>query len=128
MAQRSAAKGILTFGTARMPIKLFVSSSKETIKFKRLTADGNITKDKATDAKNEKEVDVSCCLFGYAVGQDEYVAFTKEERDALAGNDEQMVIENFVPEETVDSVHVEESYYVKPDLGGEAVFQALAAI
>jgi DNA end-binding protein Ku len=127
MAYRSAASGVMTFGLAKMPVKLFVSSSKESISFKKITPDGNTVKQRTFDSKIGNEIDMSCCDFGYEVEKDKFVIFTKEEYDALDSNGTNLAIEQFVPEETVDSVYVNESYYIKPDLGGEAVFQALAA-
>src|SRR5690606_34555677 len=57
-----------------------------------------------------------------------YVLFSDEEIKALeAARDNAIEITEFVPIDTVDFVHVEKSYYLGPDKGGDKAYRLLSA-
>jgi DNA end-binding protein Ku len=129
MSARASASGAITFGLVRVPVKMFTANSNETVSFKMITPEGNPIKQKNFDPVSLKEYTYNDCSKGYEVEKDTYVLFTKEELQSLdadpagKGNIE---VDSFVPEESVDFVHVEKSYYLKPDKGGDAAFKLLS--
>lgn len=129
MAARAAAKGAITFGLVRVPVKMFTAADDEGVSFRNITPEGNPIKQKYVDPVSGNEYTYSQCDKGYEIEKGQYVLFSKEELQALdadpAGKGN-VAVDCFVPEESVDSVHVEKTYYLKPDTGGDAAFKLLA--
>lgn len=129
MAARAAATGAITFGLVRVPVKMYTAADDEGVSFRNITPEGNPIKQKYVDPVSGNEYTYAQCDKGYEVEKNTYVLFSKEELQALdadpAGKGN-VAVDCFVPEETVDSVHVEKTYYLKPDKGGDAAFKLMA--
>jgi DNA end-binding protein Ku len=128
MADRSVASGPIVFGKLNIPVKYYKAASPETIKFKKITPAGNLMKQESLDSISEKEVSQTECNSGFEYEKGKFVVFTKEEIAALESTRTKgsVEIENFVPVENVDLIHVESSYYIKPDKGADRAFKLLA--
>lgn len=129
MAARAAATGAITFGLVRVPVKMYTAADDEGVSFRNITPEGNPIRQKYVDPVSGNEYTYAQCDKGYEVEKGQYVLFSKEELQALdadpAGKGN-VAVDCFVPEETVDSVHVEKTYYLKPDKGGDAAFKLLS--
>jgi len=128
MADRAVASGPISFGKLSIPVKYYKAASSETIRFKKITPEGNALKQEAFDPISDKEVKRIECNSGFEYETGKFVVFTKEEIAALesTGTKGAVEIENFVPVESVDLIHVESSCYVKPDKGADRAFKLLA--
>ena len=129
MAARASASGAITFGLVRVPVKMYTAASTESISFKTISPEGNPIRQKLVDSVSGTEYTQAQCSKGYEVEKNQYVVFSKEEVQKLeadAAGKGNVAVSCFVPEETVDFVHVEKSYYLKPDKGGDAAFKLIA--
>src|SRR5689334_4516948 len=64
---------------------------------------------------------------GYEYARGQFVLFTEEELKALNPEPTNAIdIAEFVPEEKVDPVYFEKSYYLGPDKGGDRPYRLLA--
>jgi len=63
---------------------------------------------------------------GYQFSKDQYVAFTKEELDAMAQEAQRAIeITEFIPASAIDPVYFDHPYYVGPEKGGEKAYRLL---
>jgi DNA end-binding protein Ku len=63
---------------------------------------------------------------GYQFSKDQYVAFTKEELDAMAQEAQKAIeITEFIPASAVDPVYFDRPYYLGPEKGAEKAYRLL---
>jgi DNA end-binding protein Ku len=88
---------------------------------------GNRIRYKVVDAQTSEEVERSDLVRGYEFAKDRYVTLTDEELDELkVESSDTMVVESFVPADSVPPVYFGNAYYVAPD--GEAGMEAFTVI
>jgi DNA end-binding protein Ku len=129
MSARASASGSISFGMVSVPVKYYTAASSESVKFRMITPKGNPIKQKYVDPVDGEEYSFKDCHKGFEYEKGKFVMFSPEEIKALEseGNKGCVEIEQFVPIETIDLVHVEQSYYIKPDKGGDKAFKLLAS-
>jgi DNA end-binding protein Ku len=111
---RSIWNGTISFGLAHVPIKLYSATESKTVSFHEVhLADGARLEHKRICSKEGKEVPYKEVVKGFEVAPDEYVVLSKDEVAAAAGGRGKVIeIEEFVPDEDIDPVFYEKTYYV----------------
>ncbi len=128
MAARSIGSGTISFGLVSIPFKLYTAASSVAVSFNMLNKKtGNRLKQQYVDAVDKSIVERTEMVKGYEFAKDQYVQFSEDELKKLeAAKTDSLELVEFVPEDTVDLVHMEKSYYIGPDKGGERAYQLLA--
>lgn len=128
MAARSIGSGTISFGLVSIPFKLYTAASAQSVSFNMLNKKtGNRLKQQYVDAVDKSIVERNETVKGYEFAKDQYVQFTDEEMKKLeAAKTDSLELVEFVPENTVDLVYMEKSYYIGPDKGGERAYQLLS--
>jgi DNA end-binding protein Ku len=129
MAPRAYWKGYLTLSLVSCPIGLFpATSEREKISFHQLNkATGNRIKYQKVDAETGDEVANDDIVKGYEVGKGDYITLEPEELEAVAIESKRIIaIDAFVPRKEIDTLYLDQPYYIVPD--GEVGAQAFAVI
>jgi DNA end-binding protein Ku len=119
---KSIWNGTISFGLAHVPIKLYSATESKTVSFREVhLSDGAPIEHRRICSKEGKEVPYKEVVKGYEVSEDEYVVLEKDEVKAAAGSRGKVIeIEEFVPDDAVDPVFYEKTYYVGCRDDGEA--------
>ena len=118
MASRPIGNGNISFGLVSIPVKLFSATRSRAVSFNLLHAkDLSRIQQKIYCPVDDAIIERSELVRGLEVEKGRYVTFTDDELKKLeARNEHAIEITEFLPLESVDPVHFEESYY----LGAEA--------
>ena len=105
-----------------MPIKLYSATESKTVSFHEVhLKDGARLEHKRICSKEDKEVPYKEVVKGFEVAADEFVVLEKDEVAAAAGARGKVIeIEEFVPDDEIDPVFYEKTYYVGCRDDGEA--------
>ncbi len=119
---RSIWNGTISVGLAHVPIKLYSATESKTVSFHEVhLKDGARLEHKRICSKEDKEVPYKEVVKGFEVAPDEFVVLEKDEVAAAAGTRGKVIeIEEFVPDEEIDPVFYEKTYYVGCRDDGEA--------
>jgi DNA end-binding protein Ku len=127
MAARAISSGTISFGLVSIPIKLYTAASPKSVSFNMLTPTGGRVKQQYVDAITGEVVDRASMTKGYEHARDQFVVFTEEELKKLdSPKTNQLELIEFVPKASVDPIHIEKSYYLGPDKGGDRAYRLLA--
>jgi DNA end-binding protein Ku len=129
MAPRACWKGYLKLSLVSCPIALFpATSEREKISFHKLNKNtGHRIKYRKVDAETGEEVDSADIIKGYEVAKREYIELDPEELEAVGIESKRTIdIDEFVPKDEIDELHLNTPYYLIPD--GEVGQQAFAVI
>ncbi|MEL6340712.1 MAG: Ku protein [Myxococcota bacterium] len=128
MALRAIGTGTISFGLVSIPIKLY-STNKTTnqLSFNLLDSEsGSRLKQQYINADGQV-VPRDKMVKGYEFSKGQYVTFTDAElKSAEAAASKSIDIVEFVPEEGVDWVFIDKSYYLGPDKGGDKAYRLLS--
>jgi len=114
---RPAWTGTISFGMVSIPVRLVPAVRRKSISFNQLDKESmsRIRYRKVAEATGE-EVPSDQIVKAAEVGQGEYVVITDEDLAPLAPvKSKQIELETFVPDEDVDPLMFDASYYVVPD-------------
>lgn len=128
-APRSIATATVSFGLVSIPVKLYsTAQASEDVSFRMLHSKCNTPiKYRYWCPTEEQIVERDEIIKGYEYAKDEFVVFTAEELKSLEEESTKtIVIEEFVPEDKVDPVYFEKSYYLGPDKGAARAYQLLS--
>jgi DNA end-binding protein Ku len=111
---RSIWNGTISVGLAHVPIKLYSATESKTVSFHEVhLKDGARLEHKRICSKEDKEVPYKEVVKGFEVAADEFVVLEKDEVAAAAGARGKVIeIEEFVPDDEIDPVFYEKTYYV----------------
>ncbi len=134
---RSVGSPTISFGLISIPTKVYLAASGERFSFNMITptkddGKGNITggnrvKQKLIDAVTGEDVEKGDCLSGYEYAKDQYVTFTDQDIDSLAGERSNAIeLQEFVDNSAFNPVQVEKCYYLAPDKGAEKSYRLLS--
>jgi DNA end-binding protein Ku len=120
-------KGHLTFGLVSFPVRLYSAARSESISFNQLhKADGSRIKQVLFCQAEDKQIPRSEIVKGYEYEKDRYVVIDDEEIKKVAPQSAKiMEILEFVPNDQVDPIYLETSYYMAPDEAGEKPYALL---
>ncbi|MDQ5835062.1 MAG: Ku protein [Actinomycetota bacterium] len=119
---RSIWNGTISVGLAHVPVKLYSATESKTVSFHEVhLKDGARLEHKRICSKEGEEVPYKEVVKGFEVGADEFVVLEKDEVAAAAGSRGKVIeIEEFVPDDEIDPVYFEKTYYVGCRDEGEA--------
>jgi len=129
MAARAISSGTISFGLVSIPVKLYTAASSEQVSFNMLhkKCSGRVKQQYVCPTDNNEVVGRTDMVKGFEYARNQYVVFTEEELKALeAERSSTLEITEFVTLESVDLVHVEKSYYLGPDKGGDKAYRLLS--
>jgi len=128
MTARAIGSGTISFGLVSIPFKVYTAASSHNLSF-------NLLHKKCTSRMKQQYrcpvddeiVERTEMVKGFEFAKDQYVTFSEEELKKLeSAKVDSLEITEFVPEATVDPIHVEKNFYIGPDKGGDKAFQLLA--
>jgi len=126
---RAMGSAAISFGLVTVPVRIYPAVQPSAgISFHMLhKKDGVRLKQQFFCPKDEEVVPRSETVRGYEIAKDKYVIVTDQELKAL---DEKATngieIKEFVPEDSVDPVYFERTYYLGADKGGDKAYSLLA--
>src|SRR5439155_10237957 len=129
MPARAMGTAAISFGLVTVPVRIYPAvQSSAGISFHMLhKKDGVRLKQQFICPRDEEVVPRSETVRGFEIAKDKYVTFTDEELKAV---DEKATngieISEFVPEDSVDPVYLERTYYLGADKGGDKAYSLLA--
>ena len=129
MPARAMGSAAISFGLVTVPVRIYPAVKPSAgISFHMLhKKDGVRLKQQFFCPKDEDVVPRSETVRGFEVAKDKYVIVTDQELKAL---DEKATngieIKEFVPEDSVDPVYFERTYYLGADKGGDKAYSLLA--
>ena len=129
MPARAMGSAAISFGLVTVPVRIYPAVTPSAgISFHMLhKKDGVRLKQQFFCPKDEEVVPRSETVRGFEVAKDKYVIVTDQELKAL---DEKATngieIKEFVPEDSVDPVYFERTYYLGADKGGDKAYSLLA--
>lgn len=121
--------GAITFGLVNMPVKLFSTIKRKTLRFNQLRRkDGCRIQQKKVCMKDGQEVAQQDIVKGYEVSPERFVMVTDEELAAINPKaSRNIAIEDFVQLDQIDPVYFIQSYYLVPDKGAAKAYTLLLA-
>lgn len=128
MSARAIGSASISFGLVSVPVKMYsAADTTSSVSFHWIHKDcGSRLKMKYVCAQEGIEVERDEMVKGYEFAKNQYVLFSPEELKALeAKSDSAIEIVEFVPEDQVDPVYLEKSYYLGPDKGGDRAYRLL---
>ena len=129
MPARAMGSAAISFGLVTVPVRIYPAvQSSAGISFHMLHAeDGVRLRQQFVCPKDEQVVPRSETVRGFEIAKDKYVIFTDEELKALDQKATNGIeITEFVPEDSVDPVYFERTYYLGADKGGDKAYALLA--
>jgi DNA end-binding protein Ku len=128
MPARAISSATVSFGLVSIPIKVY--SAHETandIHFNMVHAEcGTRLKQQYICPTHERVVDRSETARGYQFAKNQFVILSDEEYKALQEvADNTIALTEFVPQDKLDPIYFERSYYLGPDKGGERAYKLL---
>jgi DNA end-binding protein Ku len=128
MAARATGSGTISFGLVSIPFKLYTAVSPQSVSFNQLHKKcGGRIRQQLYCPVDDEVVQRTDLVKGYEYQKDKYVQFTDEELKKLeAERTDRVDIVEFVPEDSVDLLFVEKSYFLGPDKGGDRAYRLLA--
>jgi len=127
MPARAISSATISFGLVAIPVKLFTATSSEQVHFNFLHPETKtrVQQQYITPSTGEV-VSRSSLIKGYEYAKGQFVVFTEEELKALETERSNGIdIVEFVPLSSVDLLHVEKTYYLGPDKGGDKAYHLL---
>lgn len=127
MAARPLSSTSISFGLVSIPVKLFTATSAQGVHFNQLHRKcGSRLKQRMYCPVDDEYVERDDIIKGYEVSKNQYVQFSAEELSGLeAERSHTLDLVEFVPDDSVDLIYVEKSYYLGPDKGGDKAFNLL---
>lgn len=128
MAARSVNSGTIVFGLVSAPFKLYPASSTKAARFHWFhKACGARLGKRWTCPYHNVVVDRSEAIRGFEHQKDMYVLFTDAQvREFDMPRCGELEILEFVPANTVPSLHIKRTYFVGPDRGANRAYQLIA--
>jgi len=128
MPARAISSATVSFGLVSIPIKVY--SAHETandIHFNMVHAEcGTRLKQQYICPTHDRVVDRSETARGYQFAKNQFVLLSDDEYKALQEvADNTIALTEFVPQEKLDPIYFERSYYLGPDKGGERAYKLL---
>jgi DNA end-binding protein Ku len=124
---RAIWSGAISFGLVNVPVKLYSSVSRKTVRFHQLHEDtGMRIQQKRVDPSTGDEVAYEDIVKGYELSPDHYVVITPEELESLDPEKTRSIdISDFVLLEQIDPLYFDHPYYLAPSQGGSKAYELL---
>jgi DNA end-binding protein Ku len=124
---RSIWTGAISFGLVTVPVKLYSSVSRKTVRFHQLNGKTGVRiQQKRVDPTTGDEVPYEDIVKGYELTPDRYVVIEPEELEALDPKKTKAIeIEEFVALDEIDPIYYDHPYYLAPGTGGAKPYKLL---
>src|SRR5688572_28386259 len=124
---RSMWSGAISFGLVNVPVKLYSSVSRKTVRFHQLNGKtGHRIAQKRVDSVTNEEVNYEYIVKSYELTKERYVVITPDELEALDPEMSRTIdIEDFVDLSEIDPIYYDHPYYLVPDKGAAKAYGLL---
>jgi DNA end-binding protein Ku len=124
---RSIWTGAISFGLVTVPVKLYSSVSRKTVRFHQLNGKTGVRiQQKRVDPTTGDEVAYEDIVKGYELTPDRYVVIEPGELEALDPKKTKAIeIEDFVALDEIDPIYYDHPYYLAPGPGGAKPYKLL---
>jgi DNA end-binding protein Ku len=124
---RAIWSGAISFGLVNVPVKLYSSVSRKTVRFHQLhEGTGVRIQQKRVDPSTGEEVAYEDIVKGYEMSPDTYVVITPDELESLDPQKTRSIdISDFVALEQIDPIYFDHPYYLAPSQGGTKAYELL---
>jgi DNA end-binding protein Ku len=124
---RSIWSGAISFGLVNVPVKLYSSVSRKTVRFHQLNGKtGHRIAQRRVDPDTGDEVAYEDIVKGFELSKDRYVVITPDELESLDPEKTRSIdIEDFVDLQDIDPVYYDHPYYLVPDKGASKAYGLL---
>jgi DNA end-binding protein Ku len=124
---RAIWSGAISFGLVNVPVKLYSSVNRKTVRFHQLHDDTGVRiAQKRVDPSTGEEVAYDHIVKGYELSPDSYVVITPEELESLDPEKTRSIdISDFVLLEQIDPIYFDHPYYLAPAQGGTKAYELL---
>lgn len=114
---RSIWRGAVSFGLVSIGVKLYSATEDKDIRFHQVhAADGGRVKYKRVCSIDGEELEYSDIAKGYELPDGQMVILTDEDFDELPLSSRREIdVLQFVPQDEIDPIHFEKTYYLEPD-------------
>lgn len=124
---RAIYSGTISFGLVVIPIKFYTAASENKISFNYLHHKCNSRiKMKYYCATDNQILESTDLIKGYEFAKNQFVTFSPEEIQKLdAERSNAIEIVEFVPLDSIDPLHIQGSYYIGANKGGDKAYRLL---
>ena len=124
---RSIWTGAVSFGLVTVPVKMYSSIQRKTVRFHQLSGKTGVRiQQKRVDPTTGDEVAYEDIVKGYELTPDRYVVIEPGELDALDPKKTKTIdIEDFVALDEIDPIYFDHPYYLAPAAGGAKPYRLL---
>src|SRR5882757_138701 len=124
---RSIWTGAISFGLVTVPVKMYSSVSRKTVRFHQLNGKTGVRiQQKRVDPTTGDEVAYNDIVKGYELTPDRYVLIEPDELEALDPKKTKSIeIEDFVALDEIDPIYYDHPYYLAPGPGGAKPYKLL---
>lgn len=114
---RAIWKGAVSFGLVNVPVRLYSATENHDVQFRQVhRTDGGRIRYKRFCSVDGEEVAYDDIAKGYETEDGEMVVLSDEEMASLpTRSSKEISVEKFVPEDQIDPMLFEKSYYLEPD-------------
>jgi DNA end-binding protein Ku len=119
--------GAISFGLVNVPIKLYSSVSRKSVRFHQLHDETGVRiQQRRVDPSTGEEVAYDNIVKGYEIGPDRYVIVEPDELEALDPKKTRSIdIDEFVDLDQIDPIFFDHPYYLAPATGGAKAYKLL---
>lgn len=130
MAARAMWKGVVRFGEARVPVKLYSAVEDRSVHFRLLhESDHAPVRQAMINPESGEEVPYEETRRGYLTQEGDLVMFDQEELDAVEPEPSREIeVLRFVPQQAIDHRWYRRPYYLGPDGDRDAYFALAEAL
>jgi len=124
---RSIWSGAISFGLVNVPIKLYSSVSRKSVRFHQLHAETGVRiQQRRVDPSTGEEVAYDNIVKGYEIGPERYVIIEPDELESLDPKKTRSIdIDEFVDLDQIDPIFFDHPYYLAPATGGAKAYKLL---
>ena len=124
---RAIWKGAVSFGLVNVPVRLYSATENHDIRFRQVHAsDGGRIRYKRFCSIDGDEVSYDDIAKGYETEDGEMVVLTDEDMAGLpVRSSKEISVEKFVPQEQIDPMLLDKSYYLEPDTSAQKPYVLL---
>ncbi|KRE37433.1 Ku protein [Janibacter sp. Soil728] len=114
---RAIWKGAVSFGLVNVPVRLYSATENHDVQFRQVhRTDGGRIKYKRFCSKDGEEVAYDDIAKGYETEDGNMIVLTDEDMaDLPTRSSKEISVEKFVPEDQIDPMLLDKSYYLEPD-------------
>lgn len=114
---RAIWKGAVSFGLVNVPVRLYAATENHDVQFRQVhRTDGGRIRYKRFCSKDGQEVAYDDIAKGYETEDGQMIVLTDEDMAELpTRSSKEISVEKFVPEDQIDPMLLDKSYYLEPD-------------